>query len=154
MNKRKAAIIDKHDEKLLHELSHNPKRPLRELATRLNLSFVTIMNRIKKLEREKIITGYTTRINYEKLGYGIHVVIHIRIAKGKLFELEKKIARHPNIYAVYDTTGDFDCTLIGRFKTTNAMDNFLKKIQAYDFVERTNTKLVLNTIKEQPMELR
>ena len=140
--------IDELDSNIINELNENSKIPLREMATKLGISFITVRNRIKRLEKEGIIERYTAKINYLKLGYDIHVLIEVRISKGKLFELEEKIARSPNVYAVYDTTGEFDATIIGRFKTTQAMDNFLKKIQTYDFVERTNTKLILNTIKE------
>ena len=136
--------IDEQDRKLINELNENSKIPLRELATKLGISFITVRNRIKRLEKEGIIESYTARVNYRKLGYDIQVLIEVRISKGKLFELEEKIARSPNVYAVYDTTGEFDATIIGRFKTTRAMDDFLKKIQTYDFVERTNTKLILN----------
>jgi Lrp/AsnC family transcriptional regulator, regulator for asnA, asnC and gidA len=80
-------------------------------------------------------------------------MIEVRISKGKLFELERRMARHQNIYAVYDTTGDFDTVLLGRFKSTRLMDKFLKEIQTYDFVERTHTNIILNTIKEDMMRI-
>jgi Lrp/AsnC family transcriptional regulator for asnA, asnC and gidA len=123
------------------------------LASKVCTSFVTVMNRIKKLEKESIIKKYSTKIDFDKLGYDTHVLIEIRIAKGKLFELEKRIARNPNVYAVYDTTGEYDATVLAKFTSTRAMDNFLKKIQTFDFVERTNTKLVLNTIKEEQVSI-
>lgn len=144
---------DKHDEKILNELIENNKIPLRKLSKKLNVSFVTVMNRIKKLEKEGVIEKYASKINYEKLGYGTHVIIEIKISKGKLFELEKRIASSDNVYSVYDTTGEYDATIIAKFKSTRAMDNFLKKIQTFDFVEKTNTKLVLNTIKEDQIKL-
>jgi len=78
----------------------------------------------------------------------------MRISKGKLFEVEKKIAMHPNVFAVYDITGAFDCQVIAKFKNRRAMDKFLKLIQTYEFVQRTETILVLNTIKEQNIKLR
>ncbi len=112
-----------------------------------------MMNRIKKLEKEGIIERNIAKINYEKLGYGTHVIIEVKISKGKLFELEKKIASSPNVYAVYDTTGEYDATIIAKFTSTRAMDSFLKKIQTYDFIQKTNTKLVLNTIKENQIKL-
>jgi len=145
--------IDKYDERIINELLDNAKMPLRELANRIKLSFVTVMNRIKKLEKEKIIEKYEAKVDYDKLGYGTHALIEVKIAKGKLFDLEKKIARSQNVYAVYDTTGEFDATIIGRFRSTREMDNFLKHIQTFDFVERTNTKLILNTIKEEQMKV-
>jgi DNA-binding Lrp family transcriptional regulator len=144
---------DSLDEKILNELAANSKATLRSLAGKLGVSFVTVMNRVKRLEKEGIIEGYSARINFEKLGYGTHVIVDVRISKGKLFELEKRIALIKNVYAVYDTTGESDALVIGKFKTTRSMDEFLKKVQAFDFVERTNTKLVLHTIKEDQIRL-
>ena len=141
-------VTDKIDQAILNELTKNSKIPLRQLAKKINISFVTVMNRIKKLESSGVIKNYSTIIDHDLLGYGIHALIEVRISKGKLFELEKKIARSSNIYAVYDTTGEFDATLLAKFRTTRTLDNFIKKIQTYDFVERTSTKLILNTIKE------
>jgi len=145
--------LDKYDEKILNELINNAKIPLRKLALKVNLSFVTVMNRIKKLEKQGIIKKYSTKISYQKLGYDTFVIIEVRIAKGKLFELEKKIANSPNVYAVYDTTGEYDAMVLAKFRSTRGMDIFLKKIQTFDFVERTNTILVLNTIKEGEIRL-
>ncbi|MBI2651431.1 Lrp/AsnC family transcriptional regulator [Candidatus Woesearchaeota archaeon] len=152
-NKISAVKIDNTDEKIINELIENAKTPLRTLAKKLNISFVTVMNRIKRLEALGVIENYTAKINYDKLGYGVSVVIDVRISKGKLFELENKIAKSNNVYIVYDTTGDFDAVIIGKFKSTASMDHFLKSIQKYPFVERTHTKLVLNTIKESPIKL-
>ncbi len=80
-------------------------------------------------------------------------MIEIRISKGKLFDVEKKIAIHPNVFAVYDITGAFDALILARFPTRRQMDNFLKKLQTYDFVERTETKIILNTIKEENISI-
>jgi DNA-binding Lrp family transcriptional regulator len=145
--------LDSTDQKIINELIDSCKMPLRTLADKIGVSFVTVMNRMKKLEKNGVINKYSARVNYDKLGYDTHVVIEIRIAKGKLIELESKIASSPNVYAVYDTTGDFDAIVLARFKNTRAMDNFLKAIQTYDFVERTNTKLILNTIKESQVRV-
>jgi len=145
--------IDSMDRKIINELVLNSKISLRKLATMLNVSFVTVMNRIKKLEKSGVISGYSVNVDFEKLGYDVHVLIEIRIAKGKLLELEKKIAKSPNVYAVYDTTGEYDATILAKFKSTRMMDSFIKKMQTYDFVQRTNTKLVLNTIKEKQISI-
>jgi Lrp/AsnC family transcriptional regulator, regulator for asnA, asnC and gidA len=145
--------LDKIDEKIINELSSDSKIGLRQLAQKLGVSFVTVRNRIKKLEDMKAIKQYTAKVDYEKLGYEVHIIIEVRIQRGKLIELEKRIANSPNVYALYDVTGDFDALVIAKFKSTKSMDAFLKKIQTYDFVERTNTILVLNTIKEGHIKL-
>ena len=144
---------DSRDEKIINQITRNSKITVRELGKAAGVSSVTAMNRLRRLEKAGIISGYTARIDYEKLGYGISVIISVRISKGKLFELERKIARYPGISAVYDTTGEFDAVVIGRFRSTRAMDSMLKKMQTLDFVERTETSLILNTIKEEGIRL-
>lgn len=139
---------DELDIKILNILLENSKLSYRKIARRLGVSVTTVLNRINRMENEKIIQGYTTSLDYEKLGYDIKVVVDVRVAKGKLFEVESKIAHHPNVSAVFDVTGTFDTIVIANFKTRKEMDRFIKKIQSYDFVERTETKLVLNTVKE------
>lgn len=153
LNKVIAMELDKIDKKIIYELSANSKISLRELAVKLNVSFVTAMNRIKKLEKQRIIKGYNAKIDFEKCGYDIKALIEVRIAKGKLFELESKIAKSPNVFGVYDTTGEYDATIIAMFKSTRNLDSFVKKIQTYSFIERTNTKLILNTIKEDQIRI-
>ena len=139
------------DRKILDVLVSNSRLSLRQIAKKAGVSVATVMLHIRKLEKEKVIVGYTTKLDYEQMGYDIEVLIEIRISKGKLFDVEKKIAAHPNVFAVYDTTGAFDAVVLARFHTRRQMDTFLKKLQAYEFVERTETKLILNTIKEQHM---
>ena len=145
--------IDQKDVIIINELIDDTKKPLREIAKKLKISFVTVMNRIRKLEKKKIIKSYSAIIDYEKLNYDIHVMIELRISKGKSLELENKIANNNNIYALYDITGDYDAILLARFTTRKSMDSFLKKIQTYEFIERTNTRLILNTIKEKQIIL-
>jgi DNA-binding Lrp family transcriptional regulator len=140
--------IDETDTRIINVLIGDSRLSLREIAKKTNVSVATVMHRIRKLEREKIIKKYTTNIDYEKAGYDIEAIIEIRISKGKLFEVEKKIANNSNVFAIYDITGNFDAVLMTRFKSRRQMDSFLKKIQTYEFIERTETKLVLNTIKE------
>jgi DNA-binding Lrp family transcriptional regulator len=146
-------VLDDIDRKLLNGLASEAKTPLRKLASGLGVSFVTVKNRIARLQKSGILREYSARIDFSELGYDIHVLIDVRIAKGKLIELEKRIARSPNIYAVYDTTGEFDATILGRFRSTRTMDRFLKTMQQYDFIERTNTRLILNTIKDSQVRL-
>ena len=110
------------------------------------------MNRVNALNKE-IIKKYTAVLDYEKLGYDAEVIIEVRISKGKLFEVEKEIANHPNVFAVYDVTGDFDAMILARFDSRRKMDAFIKKLQTYDFVERTNTRMILNTIREKQVKV-
>ena len=137
--------ISETDRKILGVMIANSRLSLRDIAKKIGVSVATVMHHVKSLEDAGIIKGYTAKIDYEKSGYDIEVIIEIRISKGKLIEVERKIATHPNVFAIYDITGTFDAVILARFKSTRQMDAFLKKIQSYEFVERTETKLILKT---------
>src|SRR3989338_9477316 len=139
-------VLEEKDRKILNILVDNSRLSLRQIAKKAGASVATVMHHIRKLEKEGVIKKYTSKIDYEKAGYDIEVIIEVRISKGKLKDVEKKIAAHQNVFAVYDVTGAFDAVVLARFKTRRQMDNFLKKIQTYEFVERTETKLVLQTV--------
>ena len=141
--------LEEKDKKILNVIVENSRLSLRQIAGKADVSVATVMHHIKRLEKEGIIKKYTAKLDYEKAGYDIDVIIDIKISKGKLFDVEKKIAAHPSVFAVYDITGAFDAVVLARFPTRRQMDIFLKKLQTYDFVERTETKLILNTIKEE-----
>lgn len=149
----KVDMLDKVDIDIINTLIADSTLSYREIAKKVNVSVATVMNRVNRLKKESIMKRFTTIVDYDKLGFDVEVLIEIRISKGKLFQVEKEIAHHPNVFAVYDLTGDFDAAILARFKNRRQMDNFLKKIQTYDFVERTNTRLILNTIKEKQIEV-
>ncbi|MFH1133864.1 MAG: Lrp/AsnC family transcriptional regulator [Nanoarchaeota archaeon] len=148
MKKIKQTAIDPVELKVLNLLLKNSRQSIRMLARKAGLSAATVMKRLHRLEHAGVIQGYTAQLDYEALGYDIPVLIDLQVSKGKLFQVERKIATHPNVIAVYDTTGGFDATIIAIFKTRRAMDAFLKLIQSYDFVERTETRVILNVIKD------
>ena len=80
--------MDETDEKILKNLMVDARLSARQLALRLGMSTVTILSRIKKLEKEKIIRGYTTIIDHEKLGYGLTSIIEIIAKNDKIEEIE------------------------------------------------------------------
>ena len=141
--------LEETDRKILNVIVDNSRLSLRQIAEKVDVSVATVMHHINKLQKEKVIEKYSAKLDYEKIGYDVEVLIEIRISKGRLLDVEKKIAVHPNVFAIYDVTGTFDAVVLARFKTRRQMDTFLKKIQTYEFVERTETKLVLQAVKEE-----
>lgn len=141
------------DREVINALIDDSRLSYRQLAGKIGVSAATIMKHVKGLEKAGVIKGYTAVIDHEKLGFDIDVIIHIKVSKGKLFEVERKIATAESVRAVYDVTGDYDSVVVARFRNRRLLDSFLKKIQTYDFVERTNTIMILNTIKDRQMKL-
>lgn len=140
--------FDEKDEKILKHLLVDARQSARQLAHKLNVSTVTMISRLKKLEQKKIIDGYTVRLNHGALGYDITGIIEVTTTKGKMVEIEDEIAKIENVCAVYDITGKADIMVIGKFKDRKSLSNFVKKISIIPNVENTITHLVLNTVKE------
>lgn len=137
------------DREIINALLDHSRLSLRQIAKRAHASVATVMHHLKRLEETKTITGYSAQVDYDALGYEFNALIDVSVSKGKLLQVEQKIATHPSVYAVYDITGASDVTVLARFKTRKALDEFLKKIQTYDFVEDTQTHLILRVIKDE-----
>ena len=84
--------------------------------------------------------------------YSGPVLIDIKVSGGKLKEVEERLKDEENVSAVYDITGEYDITIIARFRNRHDLDNFVKKLQTLENVERTHTKLILNVVCENSRE--
>jgi len=120
----------------------------RQLALKLGMSTVTILTRIKKMEKEKIILGYSALINHEKVGYSLTAIIEIIAKNDKIVSIEDEIAKFENVCGVYDITGSTDTIVIAKFRERDGLSKFVKDLAAIPNVENTITHVVLNTTKE------
>jgi len=148
MAKMKKYEIDEIDLEILKILSIDGRKNKNTIATKLKRSPNTIIKRISNLEENGVIKHYGVQIDYEKLGYKIIALIEITVSKGKMLEVEQEIAKIPNVFAVYDITGEYDALILARFKNRENLSKMIKKIHTSSDVERTNTHIVLNVIKE------
>ncbi|MEK6866211.1 MAG: Lrp/AsnC family transcriptional regulator [Thermoproteota archaeon] len=140
--------LDKTDERILKNLLVDARLSARQLALKLGISTVTVLSRIKKLEREKIIKGYTALIDHEKLGYNLTAIIEIIAKKDKIIDMEVEISKIENVCGVYDITGNTDTLIIAKFKSRNELSEFVKGLATIPNIENTITHVVLNTTKE------
>ena len=140
--------LDETDVKVVKALTEDARLSSRQIAKQCDISIGTALSRIKKMEEEGIIKGYTALLDQEKIGYELTVVTEITVSKGRLLEMENEIAKLPNVCCVYDLTGLIDAVIIAKFKNREDLGAFTKRLLALPYVERTNTHVVLNTVKE------
>jgi len=141
--------MDKLDYNIIQSLNVNARKSFRNIARELNVSLSTIANRIKKLENDGIIERYIPVVSREKIGYDLTAAINIKLTHGKLIEVQEKISKDFHVSAVYDITGDWDSLIIAHFKDRRDLNSFIKKVLSMDFVERSNTQMVLNIVKDE-----
>ncbi len=153
----RTSSVDELDRAILEDLNVDARRSHRTIAHHLDVSPTTVSTRIARLEAGGIIRGYVPLLDDEQLGWDLWATIGIRISKGKLREVEERLARNPRAYAIYDLTGEFDALVIGRFRDRRDLDRFVKHALQDPHIERTNTQVVLNRVKEDrrvPVSLR
>jgi DNA-binding Lrp family transcriptional regulator len=141
-------LLDKTDIKILKNLLVDARLSSRQMALKLGMSTVTILTRIKKLEKEKIVKGYTAIIDHEKLGYDLTAIIEIYTKKGKMVEIENELSSLENVCAVYDVTGESDTVVVAKFKNRDELSIFVKMLSSKPNVDKTVTNIVLSTVKE------
>ena len=145
---RRTSMLDDLDRSILEELNVDARRSHREIAHRLKVSPTTVSARVARLEGQGVIRGYVPLLDDEQLGWELWAAIGIRISKGRLREVEERLARDARAYAIYDVTGENDALLIGRFRDRRDLDRFVKHALQDPYLERTNTQVVLNRVKE------
>jgi len=140
--------LDETDVEILKALTLDARLSSRQIAKQCGVSIGTVLSRIKRMENEGIIRWYSALLDHEKLGYELTVVSEITVSKGRLLEVENEIARLPNVCCVYDVTGLIDAIIVAKFKNREELGKFTKRLLAIPYVERTNTHVVLTSIKE------
>jgi DNA-binding Lrp family transcriptional regulator len=143
--------LDETDRNLLSLLNTDARQSQRQLARKLGVAQGTVTNRIKRLEEEGVISGYSAVLNPEKIGWTMTIMAGLRIAKGRMIDVQQKIAADPRVFAVYDVTGDWDSMVLARVKDREDLDNLTKTVFTLDGVARSFTHVVLNTVKEDPL---
>lgn len=140
--------MDEIDVKILNKLLTDARASHRKIAEEIGVSPPTVLSRVEKLQNSGIIRSYSALLDHEKLGYDLTAIIEITATKGKIVDIEKQIAKFPNVCAVYDTTGLTDMVIVAKFRNRKELSNFVKKDLSLTYVERTNTHVVLITVKE------
>ena len=141
-------VLDQLDNRILSRLLVGGRVSFRQMAQEFGTSTSTISSRVSALEKSGVITGYNVAVNFESLGYELTAVTEVTVSRGKLPQTEKEIASLPGVCTVYDVTGEYDAMVVSKFRGREELSTFAKALLAMPFVERANTHVVLNTVKE------
>ncbi len=145
--------LDEIDRKLIEELMNNSRASMRQLATKLDVALGTIRNRLERLEQDGVIKGYNVILDPAKVGWEMTVIVGLRITKGRMIEVQKRIAEDPRVFLVYDVTGDYDSFVIAKVQDTDDLNDLTKGVLTSKGIERSLTHVVLNTVKETTINL-
>ena len=136
---------DKLDHLLIARLREDARAPVSELARSLGVSRTTIQSRIARLERSKVITGYSVRIaeSFEK--NQIHAYVMITVGPKRAATVSAEIKRMPAVRLLQSVSGAFDMIALVVAPSVHDMDELIDAIGDLDGVERTTSSVVLST---------
>ncbi len=140
--------LESFDLEIIRALQKDARASYRDVARKIGIAVGTVHSRIKKLEENGTIRGFSLDLDYSKIGFDLTSLILLQVKGKHLREVENRLARLGNVCLVYDITGDFDVAVVAKFRGTDEMDQFIKQVLTIESVERTVTSIVLNSLKE------
>jgi len=136
------------EKKILRALGKDPRASFRKLAKRAGLSPATLIQKVRGLEGKGVIRRYSADLDPEKMGYTITALVEVQAKRGMQLRAEKELAGLANVCALYELTGSFDFAIIARFRDRDELSKFVRELLLTEPVERTNTRIVLASLKE------
>lgn len=144
---KKEKELDEIDKEIIRILQDDARKSYREIQEQLSISIGTIHNRISKLKKNKIIEGYTLKLNNTKLGYKLTFLISLQIDGKYTEEILSELSEKPEICTVFNITGEQSAALICRFKESEDVHEFLRELNEHRHIIRTNSNMVLKEYK-------
>jgi Lrp/AsnC family leucine-responsive transcriptional regulator len=107
-------MLDTYDRSIVHLLAADGRMPVNELAEQVNLSPTPVSRRLKRLEQEGIITGYSALIDERRMGFNFSVFVSVRLEKqidDILARFENAVTAMPEVVDCWLMTGNHDYLL-------------------------------------------
>lgn len=138
---------------ILKYIEKHSKVELKELAVLLGTDEVTVANEIADMEKEKIICGYHTLIDWDKAGVElVTALIEVRVTpqRNQGFDrIAERIYNYPEVNAVYLISGGYDLLVTLEGKTLKEVSQFVsEKLSPIDAVISTATHFILKKYKD------
>jgi DNA-binding Lrp family transcriptional regulator len=132
------------DARLLALLKANAREPTASLARKLGLARSTVQERIARLEREKVIEGYTVKLSETAQTRRIRAIVMISADAKRADRVAAELKRMPELRSLYAVSGSFDMIAEVETETTAKMDSSLDRIGRAAGVARTVSSIVLS----------
>jgi DNA-binding Lrp family transcriptional regulator len=136
-------LLDTLDRRLLAMLQADARTSTAELARRLGVARTTVLARLARLERERVVTGYTVRLGQDEGERGVEAYVGITTAPKSAGLVSQRLAALPELRQLCSVSGEFDFLALLRAESTSRLDVLLDEIGAVDGVLKTTTSVVL-----------
>ncbi|MHA2365768.1 MAG: Lrp/AsnC family transcriptional regulator, partial [Candidatus Hodarchaeales archaeon] len=144
--------LDELDKFILRELQKDCRAPLKEIAKKLEAKPSTVHYRVKRLEEQGFINGYSIKINPEKLNFNYPTIMQVRAKYGPKYynKIGNQLKNIPGVWGVYFLLGEWDFIVLIRSKDRASYMKILDQVMEIEGIERTSSLVVAKILKENP----
>ena len=145
-------MLDKKDAIILDSLRQNSRKTVKEIGRETGIPRTTVFERIKRMEHNQVIKGYSVKPDYEKIGFpttAFTMVAHNGSAGVSQKSVAKEIAKLPGVYEVQIVAGEWDMLVKVRGRSLESIgDLVVGRMRDITGIARTLTYSVFYTIRE------
>jgi Lrp/AsnC family leucine-responsive transcriptional regulator len=143
--------LDEYDIRILRAVQSDSRQTTKEIAAKVGLSTTPVYERMRRLENDGYILGYSAQLNAEKLGRGFMVFCHV-----KLTRINRDIAQNftdlirniPEVSECYNTSGSFDYLLKIHAESMDSYRQFvLNVLGTLDTLSAIESMFVMDVVK-------
>ncbi|MCX8204314.1 MAG: Lrp/AsnC family transcriptional regulator [Candidatus Nezhaarchaeota archaeon] len=141
--------LDDVDFKILRLLQEDARTPFSRIARQVGISEGTVHMRVKKLKKLGALRGFQALVNPLSVGKGFTAITLVKADPAKHSEILERLKSMPDIYEVYDVTGEYDAVVKLRSESKEGLASIIDSIGQIAGVSATLTMVVLKTVKEE-----
>lgn len=143
--------LDAIDKKILKQLQKDSKITNKELSNSLDLSVTAVFERIKRLERNSVISNYVALLNPEKVDKSFMVLTQIKLVqhtKNNVMKFEFEVVKLDEVLECYHVSGEYDYILKILVKDMEAYREFmLSKLTSLEHIGSTQSTFIISAVK-------
>jgi Lrp/AsnC family transcriptional regulator, leucine-responsive regulatory protein len=143
--------MDAIDRRILEELQRDGRLAMAELGRRVNLSAPAVAERVQRLERDRVITGYHAAVDPKAIGYPLAAVVRVAPAARQLEKIREVARDTPEVVECHRITGE-DCFFLKLH--LRSMDDLEEILDRFTPFGRTTTSLIHSSaVENRPLPL-
>ena len=139
--------LDAIDQHLIAMLRHNARESVATLAARLGVSRGTVTNRLRKLEDNGVIVGYTVRLRPAVASTALQAWMSITIEGNEAGRVAASLLGEPGVQALHATNGQWDLLAELQADSPAGLSRVLERIRLIKGIRHTETNIHLETLR-------
>lgn len=149
--------VDKFDVAILKVLQQDARASLHAISERVGLSSTPCWARIKRMESEGVIQGYTVRVDPSSIGLSETVIVQVTLESHTdemLYDFGKALEQIPEVMEAYLVSGDYDYYIRIAVRDTRDYERLLReRLYRIPGIRHSKSSFVLRTLKESLIPL-